>query len=87
MLMAFLGPEVRSGARRAVQMTQVQTGERKRTRKLLLQHCSHPLAVLIAAGRILNSCIWISMLCFVPKMEVSDSYESRAKPQNDTDDL
>lgn len=87
MLTAFLGPEVRSGARRAVQMTQVQTGERKRTRKLLLQHYSHPLSVLTAAGRIQNFCIWVSALCLVPKMEVSDSCESCAKPQNDMEDL
>lgn len=52
MLIAFLGLKVRSGTRKTVQMTQVQTGERKRTRKLLLQHYLCPLSVLTGAERL-----------------------------------
>lgn len=45
---------------------------------------SHVLSVLTVAGRVPNSCSWVSTLHLVPKMEVSDSCESRAKPQNGT---
>lgn len=86
MLMAFPGPEAGSGARRTAQVTKVQTGEERGWGNY--NYCmTRPFSVLTAAGRIPHSHIWVSTLHLVPKMEVSDSHESRTKPQNDTDDL
>lgn len=84
--MAFQGPEVRSGARMIVQITKVQTGKRKRTRKQPLQRCSYLPFASTAAERIPNSCIWISMLHLVPEWKLVTPV-NYAKPQNDTDNL